>query len=93
VVLWHIAPLLSKGQYFFRSRDITWGYHVEIECSGKTMNLTCFWDFDNQTMGACDMDLGHQIWEWLIGGLSHGGVASAKSGCGWQGLGINNVVD
>lgn len=57
------------------------------------MNLTCFWDFDNQTMGACDMDLGHQIWEWLIGGLSHGGVASAKSGCGWQGLGINNVVD
>ena len=92
VVLWHIALLLSGGWYFFRARDIMWCCHIAKGCLEKTKNITCFWDFNYRTMGARDMDMGHWIWRWETEGLSCSGVARAKSGCGWQGLGINNVV-
>jgi len=87
VVLWHIALLLSGMQYFLRACNITWGYHIEKGCSGKTTNLACFWDFNFWTMGARDMDMGRRIWRWEIGGLSSGRVARTESRCGWRGQG------
>jgi len=65
--VWHITPLLSERRYFLRACDITWGCHVAKYSTGKTANLAWFWDFNSQTSGPHDMDMGRQIWECLIG--------------------------